>query len=58
MSLVARSSPTILPILRVGFRALIAYCGTMETALNRNLFIAIVSEIGSDTPSSSTWPPM
>ena len=36
-----------LPTLRVGLRALIAYCGTSETSLKRCLFIARVSSSGS-----------
>ena len=36
--------------------ALIAYCGTSDTSLNRNGFMASVSEIGSSRPSSSTLP--
>ena len=45
-----------MPIFRVGLRALIAYCGTIETFRKRNSFIALLSSIGSSTPSSSTVP--
>jgi hypothetical protein len=51
------SSRTIFPILRVGFIALIAYCGTIDTSENRKAFIASVSPIGSWVPSRVTVPP-
>ena len=36
----------ILPIRRVGFSALRAYCGMIETSLKRNAFIRLSSQIG------------
>ena len=51
-------STVILPILRVGFIALMAYCGMIDTDLNRNASIAAESMIGSDAPSRSTSPAM
>ncbi len=45
---------TILPMRRVGLRALSAYCGMIETCLNRKAFIARSSQIGSSPPSSVT----
>ena len=52
----ASSSDVILPILRVGLSALIAYCGMIETSPNRKAFIARRPQIGSSVPSSSTLP--
>ncbi len=45
------------PILRVGLRALIAYCGMIETSLKRYSRIASPSAIGSSIPSRATRPP-
>src|SRR5215218_10598963 len=41
---------------RVGFMALMAYWGMIETSLNRKRFMAASSPIGSSLPSSSTVP--
>ena len=46
------------PIFRVGFSALIAYCGTIDTVLKRKAYIASASQIGSSAPSIVAWPPM
>ena len=46
----------MVPTLRVGLSALIAYCGTSETCSNRKACIAPSSQIGSSVPSSSTRP--
>ena len=52
------SSSVIFPTFRVGLRALIAYCGTIETCLKRNSFIPRSFARGSTRPSSVTLPPM
>ena len=40
------------PIFRIGFMALIAYCGTIDTSRKRKSFMAPSSASGSSTPSS------
>ena len=52
----ARSSAVIFPILRVGFSAFMAYCGTMEILWKRKLSIFSMSAIGRSSPSSVTRP--
>ena len=51
-------SAVILPILRVGFMALMAYCGMIDTALKRTSSIAAESMTGSGAPSRTTSPAM
>src|SRR5215218_3091820 len=51
------SSASIRPTRRVGFRALMAYWGMIETSLKRKPFIRSGSAMGSSLPSSSTVPP-
>ena len=44
-------------MLRVGFMALMAYWGMIETSWKRKRFIRSASPMGSSLPSSSTVPP-
>ncbi len=54
----ARSRSAVsFPILRVGFIALIEYCGMIDTSLKRRAFMARSSPIGSSAPSRTAVPP-
>ncbi|MBA7551736.1 hypothetical protein ES705_44284 [subsurface metagenome] len=56
-SLDSRSSDIIFPIFRIGFIAVMAYCGMVEIFLNLKLFIFFMSQTGNSSLSSFTLPP-